>query len=93
MGNEREESEPAIKRRKFENERDESVAYAASEDNESATVIVPGINIPVVFDVKDEPRRKGRKHMPQANVGREESDLADDFVQTTPKKMPKLHQI
>ena len=58
LGNEREESEPPIKRRKFENERDESVAYAASEDNESATVIVPGINIPVVFDVKDEPQRK-----------------------------------
>ena len=86
------EDDPSIKRRKLENESEESVAHAVSEDNDSAPVIVPRINILPVFDVKDESRRKRRKYMPQANGGNEDSDSADDLVQTTPKKMPKLHQ-
>ena len=73
----------------MDNEREESVPHAASEDNDSATVIVPRINIPSVFDVKIEPQRKRQKYMPQANVGNEDSDSADDFVQTTPKKNAK----
>ena len=56
--------EPSIKCRKLNNEREESVPHAASEDNESATVIVPRNNIPSVFDVKDELRRKRQKYMP-----------------------------
>ena len=45
------EDEPSIKRRKLDNEREESVPHAASEVNDSATDIVPRINIPSVFDV------------------------------------------
>merc|ERR1712240_770459 len=80
------EDEPSIKRRKLDNEREESVPHAASEDNDSATVIVPRINIPSVFDVKIEPGRKRRKYMPRANVDNEDSDSADDFVPTTSQK-------
>ena len=81
------EDEPSIKRRKFDNERDESVGHATSEDNDSDTDIVPPNNIPSVFDVNIEPRRKRKKY--NANVGNEDSDSADDFVQTKAKKIAK----
>ena len=76
------EDDPSIKRRKLENECEESVAHAVSEDNDSAPVIVPGNNILPVFDVKDESQRKRRKYMPQGNGGNGDSDSADDLGQT-----------
>ena len=76
------EDEPSIKRRKLDNEREESVAHAASEDNDSDTDIVPPINIPSVFDVNIEPRRKRKKMKAKANFGNEDNDLDDDFVKT-----------
>ena len=81
--------EPLIKRKKLDNEREDSVPHAASEDNNSATDIVPRINIPSVSDVNIDPLRKRRKYKPKADVGNEDSDSGDDFVQTTPKKIAK----
>ena len=79
------EDEPAIKRRKLDNQREKSVPHAASEDNDSNTDIVPRINIPSVFDVNIEPRRKRLKYKPKAYVGNEDSDSDDDFVVTKAK--------
>ena len=61
--------EPLIKRKKLDNEKEDSVPYAASEDNDSATDNVPRINIPSVFDVNIDPRRKRRKYKPKADDG------------------------